>query len=68
MTSDRLIGISHIRGGHNITLVIPAAKYLGVEDGDYVGFYAHKDGLLITKIDAKKVKPKGSGDPNSRIL
>lgn len=42
-----------------MTLVVQVAKYLGVEDGDYVGFYEHPDGLLIAKVDASKFKPYG---------
>jgi hypothetical protein len=59
MTVDRPIGITRLRGGHQMTLVVQVAKYLGVEDGDYIGFYEHPDGLLIAKVDASRVKPKG---------
>lgn len=57
MNGERLIGVSHLRGGRNITLIVPVAKYLGVDDGDYVGFYEHPDGLLIAKVDASRIKP-----------
>lgn len=42
-----------------MTLIVQVAKYLGVEDGDYIGFYEHPDGLLIAKVDASRVRPKG---------
>jgi len=67
MTGDCPIGITRLRGGHQMTLIVQVAKYLGVEDGDYVGFYEHPDGLLIAKVDASRVKPKGWGDSNSKL-
>jgi len=59
MNGDRPIGITRLRGGHQMTLIVQVAQYLGVEDGDYIGFYEHPDGLLIAKVDASRVKPKG---------
>jgi bifunctional DNA-binding transcriptional regulator/antitoxin component of YhaV-PrlF toxin-antitoxin module len=51
------LGVAKVRRNGQVTVVKDALQFMNAKEGDFVGFYKHPEGVLITKVELIRSHP-----------